>query len=117
MNQKAPQNLSAKDLQDWLLKKTTRPLLIDVREDNELEIAPFPNDVLHIPLSKLEILKQELDENLSAHTAVVVICHAGIRSWNFGAWLISQNFDCQVWNLVGGIDAWSREVDSSVPRY
>ena len=50
-------------------------------------------------------------------TPVVVICHAGVRSWQFGCWLLQQRPDLTVWNLEGGIDAWSVQVDPSVPRY
>jgi rhodanese-related sulfurtransferase len=46
-----------------------------------------------------------------------VLCHAGIRSWQFASWLIDQQNYEQVWNLSGGIEAWSVEVDPSVPRY
>jgi len=38
-------------------------------------------------------------------------------SWHFGCWLMQQQGYPQVWNLQGGIDAWSVEVDRSVPRY
>jgi len=48
---------------------------------------------------------------------VAVLCHAGVRSWNFACWLIEQHGYEQVWNLEGGIDAWSMTVDPGVPRY
>jgi rhodanese-related sulfurtransferase len=47
----------------------------------------------------------------------VVLCHAGIRSLHFGLWLLEQNPNRDVWNLEGGIDAWSVEVDPTVARY
>jgi rhodanese-related sulfurtransferase len=47
----------------------------------------------------------------------VVICHAGVRSWHFGCWLLSRDPHRSVWNLSGGIDAWSVTVDPRVPRY
>ena len=47
----------------------------------------------------------------------VVICHGGIRSWHFGCWLIDTHGYTKVWNLEGGIDAWSVQVDPSLPRY
>jgi rhodanese-related sulfurtransferase len=46
-----------------------------------------------------------------------VLCHAGIRSWQFGCWLMEAQGFPRVWNLHGGIDAWSVEVDPTVPRY
>jgi rhodanese-related sulfurtransferase len=47
----------------------------------------------------------------------VVLCHAGIRSWQFGCWLMEVHGYERVWNLHGGIDAWSLEADPQVPRY
>jgi rhodanese-related sulfurtransferase len=47
----------------------------------------------------------------------VVLCHAGVRSWQFGCWLMEAQGYGEVWNLQGGIDAWSVNVDPSVPRY
>ena len=48
---------------------------------------------------------------------MVVVCHAGVRSHHFGLWLLEQPWNLEVWNLDGGIDAWSVQVDPSVPRY
>ncbi len=55
---------------------------------------------------------QELDPD----EPIVVICHAGVRSMNVTIWLRNNGFE-NVQSLRGGIDAWSREVDPSVPRY
>ena len=41
----------------------------------------------------------------------------GVRSLDFGIWLLEQGITKSVWNLVGGIDAWSTDVDQSIPRY
>jgi rhodanese-related sulfurtransferase len=46
----------------------------------------------------------------------VTICHAGVRSMNVAVWLRNQGLE-QVQSLRGGIDAWSREIDPTVPRY
>ena len=46
-----------------------------------------------------------------------MICHAGVRSLHFGLWLLEQRQTLEVWNLEGGIDAWSVQVDPKVPRY
>jgi rhodanese-related sulfurtransferase len=40
-----------------------------------------------------------------------------VRSWQFGRWLLDERGYTAVWNVEGGIDAWSRLVDPSVPRY
>ena len=47
----------------------------------------------------------------------MVLCHAGIRSLHFGQWLLEQEWGLDVWNLDGGIDAWSLQVDPTTPRY
>jgi rhodanese-related sulfurtransferase len=48
--------------------------------------------------------------------SVVCICHHGMRSAQVVAFLLRQGYD-RVYNLVGGIDAWSRDVDPTVARY
>lgn len=48
--------------------------------------------------------------------AIVVHCHHGVRSMHVAEWLEAQGY-ARVANLHGGIDAWSTDVDSSVPRY
>jgi rhodanese-related sulfurtransferase len=55
-------------------------------------------------------------QELDPEEHVVVFCHAGVRSMNVTAWLRNQGFE-QAQSMRGGIDAWSREVDSLVPRY
>ena len=47
---------------------------------------------------------------------IVVMCHSGGRSGRVAAYLRQSGYT-SVANLAGGIDAWSREVDPSVPRY
>ncbi len=111
-----PRSLSAPELQRRLAEG--EPLLIvDVREDRELEEARLPHPVLHLPLSRSGEWIPELDTLLDRQRAVVVLCHAGIRSWHFACWLMQEQGYGEVWNLQGGIDAWSREVDPRVPRY
>jgi rhodanese-related sulfurtransferase len=73
--------------------------------------------VIHLPLSQSDQWLAQLPALLDRDREVVVLCHAGIRSWQFGSWLMAtQGFE-RVWNLQGGIDAWSVEADPSVPRY
>jgi rhodanese-related sulfurtransferase len=91
--------------------------LVDVREDAELEMARLPQPVLHLPLSRSAEWMADLPQRLERDRPVAVLCHAGVRSWHFGCWLIEQHAYPQVWNVQGGIDAWSVEVDPSVPRY
>ncbi len=117
MDQKNPINLSAKDLHRWLQKESQKPILVDVREDHELAIAQFPLPVVHLPLSKSKEWMLEFPEKISNSQPIVVFCHSGIRSMNFAIWLITQGWGHSVWNLEGGIDAWSQEVDPTIPRY
>ncbi len=117
MNKILPLQLSANELDEWLHDDSISTLLIDVREDQELEIASFPFEVLHLPLSKSIEWIDTLDSKLSQANNVVVICHSGIRSWNFGIWLLEQSIVKEVWNLSGGIDAWSVKIDPSIARY
>jgi rhodanese-related sulfurtransferase len=91
--------------------------LVDVREDAELEMARLPQPVLHLPLSRSTEWMADLPQRLERERPVAVLCHAGVRSWHFSCWLIEQHDFPLVWNVQGGIDAWSVEVDPSVPRY
>ncbi|MEX1026160.1 MAG: rhodanese-like domain-containing protein [Planctomycetota bacterium] len=88
-----------------------RLVVLDVREDDELLLAAL-EDVVHVPLGELVGRVEELDP--AAET--VVVCHHGIRSARAAGFLASRGFE-RVWNLAGGIDRWSLEVDSSLPRY
>ena len=117
MNQKIPFDISPEDLNQWIIKDFSRLILVDVRETEELTIAPFSYPVLHLPLSGFSMWSKTYSQLLPLEKKIVVICHSGVRSWNFGVWLLEQDHDYQVWNLNGGIDAWSTLVDDSVPRY
>jgi len=85
--------------------------LLDVREPNEFQFASIENSVL-IPLNQIP---QRLDE-LDPQQEIVVICHHGVRSLQACMYLVNSGFE-NVLNLTGGIDAWSSDCDSSVPRY
>jgi rhodanese-related sulfurtransferase len=91
------------------------PLLLDVREPWEFEIAAIRIDglrTLNIPMNSIPDRLGELD----ASQSVVCICHHGARSAQVVAFLERQGFEA-VYNLAGGIDAWSLQVDADVPRY
>ncbi len=93
----------------------TAPLLLDVREAWELATAklhPAGTTLLHIPMQQVP---QRLAE-IPAAQPVVCICHHGARSAQVVAFLMRQGH-ADVYNLDGGIDAWSLEVDAGVPRY
>jgi molybdopterin/thiamine biosynthesis adenylyltransferase/rhodanese-related sulfurtransferase len=87
------------------------PAVLDVREPREHAIARIPGSTL-IPLGELPQRLAELDPE----RPLAVYCHHGIRSLHAVRLLRSRGFVGAV-SLRGGIDAWSREVDPSVPRY
>ena len=118
MTQNVPLNIAPKELNKLLEEDSfEKPFIVDVREDNELAIASFPFSVLHLPLSRATNWSAKIGELLPKDQPIVVVCHAGVRSLNFGIWLLEQGITKNVLNLVGGIDAWSTDVDQSVPRY
>ncbi len=88
-------------------------LLLDVREAFEYRYAHIEGSVL-VPLNELP---------QSPHLGtwdkgqdIVVICHHGMRSQQ-AAMFLEHNGFTHIANLMGGIDAWSRQCDSAVPRY
>ena len=86
-------------------------VLLDVREPLELELAAV-DGARHIPMREVPARLAELDRD----AAIVVMCHSGGRSRRVAEYLLSNGFD-NVFNLKGGIDAWSTEIDPQVPRY
>jgi adenylyltransferase/sulfurtransferase len=89
------------------------PLLLDVREPWEDETARIAGARL-IPLGSLDAALGEIEAY--RERPIVVHCHHGGRSRRACELLRAKGFQ-RVENLAGGIDAWSREVDPSVPRY
>jgi len=85
--------------------------LVDVRDDWELAIAALPG-ALHIPLPQLPASLDALDPE----RPVVLLCHHGMRSLQAAMWLRQQGYG-QATSVAGGIDAWSRQIDPSVPTY
>ena len=86
-------------------------VLLDVREHVELELAAVA-DALHVPMREIPGRLGELDGTVP----LVVMCHTGGRSRRVAEFLLHNGF-VQVFNLRGGIDAWSTEIDPQVPRY
>jgi len=86
--------------------------LLDVREDWEIERAPVPSPTVRIPMGQIMGRVGELDPQ----RATVVICRSGGRSLQVARFLESRGFT-HVGNLEGGILAWSRDVDPSIPQY
>jgi len=55
-------------------------------------------------------------QELDPEDHIVVVCHHGVRSMNVTAWLRQQGFE-KAQSMRGGIDAWSRRVDGTLPTY
>lgn len=87
------------------------PLLLDVREDWELEIARLEQAV-HIPMGEIPSRFREL----AADRDIVVLCRSGGRSAIVARFLLQQGYP-RVWNLAGGILAWSEQLDPTLPTY
>lgn len=105
------------DLPAWLdkVKAYGQPLVLDVREPYELERASIKADgfeLVHIPMGVIPPRLAELDPS----RPVACMCHHGGRSMQVAAFLANKGF-AHVANISGGINAWSAQVDPSVPRY
>ena len=96
-----------------LLDEQADFVLLDCREQDEYETARIDGSML-IPMSELVERVTELEPLSEKH--IVVHCHHGGRSLRVTNWRRAQGFQ-QTQNMTGGIDAWSLEVDSTVPRY
>jgi rhodanese-related sulfurtransferase len=84
--------------------------LLDVREEWELGIASVPG-IVHIPMGEVQGRLGELDRDRE----VVVLCRSGRRSLEVAKFLQQNGFKAV--NLAGGILAWSRELDATIPTY
>jgi rhodanese-related sulfurtransferase len=85
--------------------------LVDVREPWEIETARLDRTI-NIPMRDIPSRLAELDPA----RPVAVLCHTGGRSARVADFLEARGF-ATVANIKGGIDAWSREIDRTIPRY
>ena len=95
----------------WPAEQRSGVVLLDVREPAEVAVASVAG-ALHIPMREVPERLAEIDRRVP----VVVMCHAGSRSRRVAEFLLHNGF-AEVFNLNGGIDAWSTEIDPRVPRY
>ena len=93
-----------------LMNNNERITLVDVRERGERAMASIKGST-HVPMMaiphQLEIFNKD--------EPIYLFCHSGVRSAQACLYLEQQGFDSV--NIIGGIHAWSTEVDSSVPTY
>lgn len=84
---------------------------LDVRTEEEVRMASIDG---------FERLDQGLAQNILEHgdkeQPLVFLCHFGGRSAQAAEYFAAQGFQ-KVYNVVGGIDSWSKDVDNSIPRY
>lgn len=107
-------------LQEWLSQcaaedSQSRPIVLDVREPWEVQVAavkPDGFDLVHMPMASIPARLNELVRE----RPIACLCHHGGRSAQVAFFLQNQGFD-HVVNINGGIHLWSQEVDPSVPRY
>lgn len=102
--------ISVRELDAWRIARRGLTLL-DVRERWEWDLGHIPGATL-MPLSELATAAPTLDRQRET----VVYCHHGVRGVAAAQRLTALGFK-RVYNLAGGIDAWSAEVDPRIPRY
>ncbi|NPC57265.1 rhodanese-like domain-containing protein [Caenimonas soli] len=107
------------DLAAWIQSQPAggaATVVLDVREPAELQAASIKADerfeLLTIPMNEIPARLAELDPE----RPIACLCHHGGRSQRVAMFLAGNGF-ARVANIAGGIDAWAREVDPSVPRY
>ncbi len=104
-------------LAQWLEQARVHgePVVLDVREPHELQIASVRAQgfrLLTIPMGVVPVRLSELD----AGQPIACLCHHGGRSMQVASFLASRGYE-NVANIAGGIDAWSNELDPTIPRY
>lgn len=109
------QQLAVEDLLPLCAAEAPRVLLLDVREAWEVAVAALRLDgvpTAFIPIGEVPQRLAELDPS----QLIVCLCHHGMRSQQVVAFLSRQGYP-SVYNLAGGIDAWSMAIDPALPRY
>lgn len=115
--------MSVQELKKRLDTQADNLLLIDVRNKGEYEIAQLPGWIL-IPypeiqsgegIAKIKQLLKEKHQCLGSNPHLIVMCKAGVRSAKTLFLLKDQGITGT--NVQGGIDAWSQEIDPSIPQY
>lgn len=109
MQQAKVEQIEATALNEWMARDEGL-LVIDVRTPGERDMAR---------IERARLLDQALHDHLltlDRDTPLVFQCHHGMRSQSAAVYFARQGFT-RVYNLAGGIEAWSHDVDPAVPRY
>ena len=104
------QTLSVSEFKTWR-DDNKDCVLLDVREDGEVAYANIDGHT-HIAMNLIPLRHNELPDD----KPIVVYCHHGMRSMQVALFLEHAGFS-DVYNLSGGIEAWSVQIDPSVARY
>lgn len=88
--------------------------MIDVREPEEYATARIDGARL-IPMQEIPVEIRKL-EGLAGQGELLLLCHHGVRSLQATQWLREQGLE-NCYSVSGGIDRWSCEIDSKIPRY
>jgi len=109
-NQNPMKEVTVQELQK-LLETGEDFQLIDVREPHEFDICNLKGEL--IPQGEIPH-KVEL---ISRSKQVIIHCRSGARSGNMVTWLEKNHGFANLYNLKGGILAWAKEIDDSMPTY
>ena len=104
--------ITVKELKGKMDKNPKDVCLIDVREQNEWDIARIPGAKLK-PLSIFDKNYQDIPKDKT----VYLHCKIGGRSISAIAFLKSKGYTNELVNVAGGIDAWAQEIDPKMPKY
>jgi monothiol glutaredoxin len=102
-------SVSALELKGWMDQGKAFEL-VDVRGEDERALAKIDGSKALDPAGEKALL------GLDKKTTIVFQCHHGVRSKSAAERFLRDGFT-NVWNLEGGIEAWSQTVDSKVARY
>ena len=94
-----------------MLETGEQPVVVDIRSPGEREKAPWPIEVVILDADGMQALAK-----LPKDTTLVFTCHVGNSSQGAAEHYRKEGFT-DVYNLDGGIDAWAKEIDSSVATY
>ena len=101
------EEINVQELKEMIDSKSNF-ILLDVRSDNEVLVSKI-NSSIHIPMHEIPNRLNEIDKD----KLVIVQCKLGQRSAKVCEFLIENNYK-NVKNLIGGIKAWSKEIDPSI---
>jgi len=110
-----PIEITPADLAARLVQGDGAPALLDVRQPEEHAYVKLEPSRL-VPLPELAARLDELASTIGKDAEIVAYCHHGVRSMHAAQFLRAHGF-ARARSLAGGIEAWTRAIDPSLPRY